>query len=268
MEIVNSQGGPMRHLRTVFCSLAVLVLVGIGTVVDAADTLPNATTEAWNETRKLCLQMQMPSSSLCEAIIDALSGKGKPFSLPSSGDTLTDAITEAILQSVGQDLIWSNSRDPDVVGSKLSTRAMFHACSEKGNVDNCEKIEAQRNVRFARIKARAKAAIGDKKRFRHCKKSLAPVDDPKGIVKCLEELDAILASCGTKMPCVTDNITAYSALLVYTVKSDNKDRDAAFVARCQEQYQNLSGWGYREIWACVQGYLGLLKEAPDRTDGN
>ena len=258
----------MRRLRTVYCSLAVLVLVGIGPAVESADTLPNATTEAWNETRKLCLQMQMSSSSLCEAIIDALSGKGKPFSLPSSGDTLTDAINEAILQSVGQDLIWSNSRDPDVARNKLSSRVMFYACSEKGNVDNCEKIKAQMNAQSARIKARAKAAIGDKNRFRHCKKSLAPVDDPKGIVKCLEELDAILASCGTKMPCVTDNITAYSALLVYTVKSDNKDRDAAFVARCQEQYQKLSGLGYREIWACVQNYLGLPDKAPDRTDGN
>ena len=217
----------MRHLRTVFCSLAVLVLVGIGTVVDAADTLPNATTEAWNETRKLCLQMQMPSSSLCEAIIDALSGKGKPFSLLNSGDTLTDAITEAILQRVGEDLIWSNSRDPDVAARKLSSMVKFYACSEKGNDDNCERIKAQMNVESARIKARAKAAIGDKNRFRHCKESLAPVDDPKGIVKCLEELDAILASCGMKKPCLTDNITAYSALLVYTVKSDNKDRDGA-----------------------------------------
>ncbi len=258
----------MRHMRTVFCGLIVLVLVGIGTAVDSADTLPDPTTEAWGETRKLCLQM--PSSSLCEAIIDALSGKGKPISLPNptSGDTLTDAINEALFQSLGHNLIMSNSRDPDVVRNKGSTMAMFHACSEKGNVDNCEKIKARMNVQSARIKARAKAAIGDKKRFRHCKKSLAPVDDPNGIVKCLEKLDAILASCGMKKPCVTDNFTAYSALLVYTVKADNKNRDGAFVSRCQEQYKNLSGLGYREIWACVQNYLGLLNKAPERTDGN
>ncbi len=256
----------MRHMRTAFCSLAVLVLVGIGPAVESADTLPNTTTDAWGETRKLCLQM--PSSSLCEAIIDALSGKGKPISPPSSGDTLTDAINEALFQSLGHSLIMSNSRDPDVVRNKGFGMARFYACSEKGNVDNCEKIKARMDVQSARIKARAKAAIGDKKRFRHCKKSLAPVDDSKGIVKCLEELDAILASCGTKKPCVTDNFTAYSALLVYTVKSADKDRDGAFVSRCQEQYQKLSGLGYREIWACVQGYLGLLKEAPDRTSGN
>ena len=141
-------------------------------------------------------------------------------------------------------------------------------CLKKDNVDNCERLKAEMNVQFARIKARAKAAIGDKKRFHHCKKSLAPVDDPNGIVKCLEELDAVLASCGTKKPCVTDNFTAYSALLVYTVKSDNRARDGAFVARCQEQYRNLIGLGYREIWACVQSYLGLLNEEPDRTDGS
>ncbi len=253
-------------MRTVFCSLAMLVLVGLGSVVYSADTLPSATTDAWGEARKLCLQM--PSGSLCEATIDALSGKGKPIFFPSSGDTLTDAINEAWTQSLAHNLITANSRDPDVVRNKVSTMAMIHACSEKGNVDNCEKIKARMNVQYASIKARAKAAIGDKKRFRHCKKSLAPVDDPNAIVKCLEELDAILASCGMKKPCITDNFTAYSALLVYTVKADDKDHDGAFVSRCQEQYQNLTGLGYREIWACVQGYLDLLNEAPDRTDRN
>lgn len=109
---------------------------------------------------------------------------------------------------------------------------------------------------------------GDKKRFRHCKVSLAPVDNPQEIVKCLEELDAILTSCGTKKPCVADNFIAYSALLVYKVNPNNKDRYGAFVSRCKEQYLNLSGLGYREIWSCVQGYLGLLNEAPDRTDGS
>lgn len=78
----------------------------------------------------------------------------------------------------------------------------------------------------------------------------------------------MLASCGRKEPCVTDNFTAYSALLAYTVKPDNKDRYGAFVSQCKELYQNLSGLGYRGIWTCVQNYLGLPNEAPDRTDGN
>ena len=97
--IVNLQSGPMRHLRIVLCSWALLVLVGIGSAVDSADTLPNATTESWGEARKLC--SPGPTSSLCEAMMDAVSGKGKPISLPSAGNTLTDAINEAILQSVG-----------------------------------------------------------------------------------------------------------------------------------------------------------------------
>ena len=256
----------MRHLRTVFCSLAVLVLVGIGPSVASADTLPNATTESWGEARKLCLQM--PNSSWCDALINAVSGKGKPILLPSSGDTLTDAINEALAQSLALNLIMSNSRDPDVVMHKGSVTGMVLVCPEKGKAHVCENIKAQMNVESARIQARAKAAIGDKKRFRHCKASLAPVDDPEEIVKCLEKLDAILASCGMKKPCITDNFTAYSALLVYTVKADDKNRDGAFVSRCQEQYQNLSGMGYREIWACVRGYLGLLDEASDRTSGN
>ena len=251
----------MRHLRTVFCSLAVLVLVGIEPSVASADTLPNATTEYWGEARKLCLQM--PNSSWCDALINAVSGKGKPILLPSSGDTLTDAINEAWFQAGARALIIANKRDRD--GALYQTvflpcvppfKVDMHVCNE-----NYAEIEAT-------ITSRAKAAIGDKKRFRHCKVSLAPVDDPEEIVKCLEKLDAILASCGMKKPCITDNFTAYSALLVYTVKADDKDRDGAFASRCQEKYQNLSGMGYREIWACVRGYLGLLDEASDRTSGN
>ena len=259
----------MRHMRTVFCSLAVLVLVGIWPAVGSTDTLPDATTDAWGEKRKLCLQM--PSSSLCEAIIDALSGKGKPISLPipSSGDTLTDAINEAWTQSLAHDLIMSNKRDSDVVSLRSIAMARMGCSHTKGNVDDCrDRLTAQSQVISARIKARAMAAIGDEKRFRHCKESLVSVDDPEAIITCLEKLDAIQASCGTKKPCVADNFTAYSALLAYTVNPNNKDRYGAFVSRCQEQYRNLSGLGYREIWACVQNYLGLLNEAPARTDGN
>ena len=254
----------MRRMRTVFCSLAVLVLVGIGSEVDSADTRPNAPTEGWGAARKLCLQNG--SSSLCDALIDAVSGKGKPISLPSSGDTLTDAINEAWFQAGVRDLIIANKRDIDgalynmaylpCISLSSKSKVDMHVCNR-----NIAKIDA-------RITARAKAALGDKKRFRHCKESLAPVDDPAEIVKCLEKLDAILASCRTKRACVTDNFTAYSALLAYTVKSDDRDRYGTFVSRCKEQYQNLSGLGYREIWACVQDYLGLLNEAPDRTNGN
>ena len=70
--IVNLQSGPVRHLRIVLCGWALLVLVGIGSAVDSADTLPNATTESWGEARKLC--SPGPTSSLCEAMMDALSG--------------------------------------------------------------------------------------------------------------------------------------------------------------------------------------------------
>ena len=258
----------MRHLRTVFCGLAVLVLVGIGPSVASADTPPNATTESWGEARKLCLQI--PNSSWCDALINAVSGKGKPILLPSSGDTLTDAINEALAQSLAHYLIMSNRLDPDVARSKGLVSALFSlSCraSRKGNVDNCESLNKGVNEVSARMTARARAAIGDKKRFRHCKASLTPVDDPEEIVECLEKLDAILSSCGMKKPCITDNFTAYSALLAYTVKADDKDHYGAFVSRCQEQYQNLSGMGYREIWACVRGYLGLLDEASDRTSG-
>ncbi len=61
----------MRHMRIVFCSLAVLVMVGIGSAVDSADTLPDATTDAWGETRKLCLQNE-GSSSQCNAITNQI----------------------------------------------------------------------------------------------------------------------------------------------------------------------------------------------------
>ena len=256
----------MRHLRTVFCSLAVLVLVGIGPVIDAADTPPDAATDDWSEARKVC--SQMVNNSWCDSLIDAVrGGKGKPISLPSSGDTLMDAINEAWTQHLISNLIKTNSRDSDGVRYQNVYRPCWpsYYSKSKVNMDVCNKESAKIK---ARIIARAKAAIGDKHRFRHCKASLTPVDDPEELVKCLEKLDAILASCGRNKPCVRDNFTAYSALLVYTVKPDNKDRNGPFVSRCQEQYQNLSGLGYREIWACVQNYLGLLDEAPDRTDGN
>ena len=55
---------------------------------------------------------------------------------------------------------------------------------------------------------------------------------------------------------MTENFTAYSALLADTVNPNNKDRYRAFVSRCQEQDRHLSGLGYREIWACVPGYRG------------
>ena len=261
----------MRHLQTVFCSLAVLVLVGIGASVYSADTLPDATADAWDETRKLCLQSGI-SSMGCVALIDALDGEGKPISLPSSSDALTDAINEALAQAAAKSLIWANKQDRDVASFQRIVLGTFGACMGKDNALNCEKgkarMEAESQLITTRITARAKAAIGDKKRFRHCKESLAPVDDPGEIVKCLEKLDVILDSCGMKKPCITDNFTAYSALLLYTVKADDKDRYRAFLSRCQEQYRNLSGLGYREIWACVQDYLGLLDKAPDRTDGN
>ncbi len=252
----------MRHMRTVFCGLIVLVLVGVGPVVDAADTPLNATSPAWSEPRKLCLQM--PGSSMCEAMIDALSGEGNPISLPSSGDTLTDAIDEALVETGARALIIANDRDRD----GASYKAAYLSCvSPHSKVERhvCDGKMAKIN---ARIKARAKATIGDKQRFRHCKEILAPVDDPEEIVTCLEKLAAIVAACGPKKPCVTDNFSAYSALLVYTAKPADADSDGAFVSRCQEQYQNLSGLGYREIWSCVQGHLGLLDAAPDRTDGN
>ncbi len=261
----------MRHMRTVFFALTVLVLIGMGQKVNSTDTLPDSSTEAWDETRKLCLQSGI-SSMGCVALIDALSGNRKPISLPSSGDTLTDAINEALAQAAAKSLIWANKQDHDVASFRRIVLGTFEACIGKDNALNCEKgkarMEAESQLITTRITARAKAAISDKKRFRHCKESLAPVDDPREIVKCLEKLDSILASCGTKKPCVTDNFTAYSALLVYTVKTENKDRYEAFVSQCQEQYRKLSGLGYREIWACVQDYLGLLDKAPDRIDGN
>lgn len=266
-RIVNLQSGSMRHMRTVFCSLAVLVLVGIWPAVGSTDTLPDTTTDAWGEVRKLCLQMA--NNSRCDSLIDAVSGKGKSISFPSSGDTLTDAINEAWFQSVAYNLIQSNSRDPDVVSMEYKNSALFACISSDKDPDICiNKHLAKFQVITARITARAKAAIGDKKRFRHCKESLAPIDDPAEIVECLEKLDAILASCGRNKPCVTDNFTAYYALLIYTTNWDDKDRYGPFVSRCQEQYQNLSGLGYREIWACVQNYLGLLNEAPGRTGRN
>ena len=252
----------MRNVRTVLCSVVVLVMVGIGSAVGSADAIPNATSQAWSEPRKLCLQM--PGSSMCEAMIDALSGEGNPISLPSSGDTLTDAIDEALVETGARALIIANDRDRD----GASYKAAYLSCvSPHSKVERhvCDGKMAKIN---ARIKARAKATIGDKQRFRHCKEISAPVDDPEEIVKCLEDLAAIVAACGPKKPCVTDNFSAYSALLVYTVKPDNKARDGAFVSRCQEQYENLRGLGYREVWACVQNYLGLPDKVPERTDGN
>ena len=148
--------------------------------------------------------------------------------------------------------------------------------------------KARADVAAAVANATAKARQG-KKRARHCRATLKPVDDHLEIVEiveCVQTMEAIADMCGTATnqfrmdknlnasidtemhtlkahvtQCVTDNITGYSALMVYEVKREDKDQYAGLIEKCRQEETNTLGvLGYEFMWPCFKGYLDMLDE--------
>ena len=148
--------------------------------------------------------------------------------------------------------------------------------------------KARADVASAIAAAKAKARQG-KKRSRHCRATLKPVDDHLEIVEiveCVQTMEAIADMCSTATnqfrvdknlnasidtemhtlkeyatQCVTENITGFSALMVYEVKREDKDQYAGLIEKCRQEETNTLGvLGYQFIWPCFKGYLDMIDE--------
>ena len=139
--------------------------------------------------------------------------------------------------------------------------------------------KAKADVASAIADAKAKARQG-KKRARHCRATLKPVDDHVEIVeivKCVQIMEAIADMCipandqfglykmdilkAHVTQCVTENITGFSALMVYEVTREAKDRYAGIIEKCRQEETNTLGvLGYQFIWPCFKGYLDMIDE--------
>jgi len=148
--------------------------------------------------------------------------------------------------------------------------------------------KARANVAAAIANATAKARQG-KKRARHCRATLKPVDDHLEIVEiveCVKTMEAIADMCSTATnqfrvdknlnasietemqtlkeyatQCVTENITGFSALMVYEVTREAKDSYAGLIEKCRQEETNTLGvLGYQYIWPCFKGYLDMIDE--------
>lgn len=150
---------------------------------------------------------------------------------------------------------------------------------------------AARDIAIADAKTKARQG---KQRARHCRTTLKPVDDHLEIVEivnCVQTLEAITDMCDTVTEqfrvnkrlqagipeeldtikgyvtqCVTENITGFSALMVYEVKREAKDQYAGLIEKCREEETNTLGvLGYQFIWPCFKGYMDMIDEPLEPT---
>ena len=148
--------------------------------------------------------------------------------------------------------------------------------------------KARADIASAIAAAKAKARQG-KKRARHCRATLKPVDDHLEIVEiveCVQTMEAIADMCGTATnqfqvdkylnasidnemqtlkeyatQCVTENIMGFSALMVYEVTQETKDQYAGLIEKCRQEETNTLGvLGYEFIWPCFKDYLDMIDE--------
>ena len=147
--------------------------------------------------------------------------------------------------------------------------------------------KARADVAAAIATAKAKARQG-KKRARHCRATLKPVVELVEIVKCVQIVDAIADACSTATEqfrlnkrfqvaakfdtlkahvtqCVTENITGFSALMVYLVSREAKDQYTGLIEKCRQEETNTLGvLGYQFIWSCFKSYLDIIDEPANR----
>ena len=175
-------------------------------------------------------------------------------------------------------------RDKHAADSKAAWNK-YKVASAKANA-LMDEIFAARDIAIADAKAKARQG---KKRARHCRATLKPVDDHLEIVEiveCVQIMEAIADMCSTATnqfrvdknlsasidtemhtlkeyatQCVTENITGFSALMVYEVTREAKDRYAEIIEKCRQEETNTLGvLGYEFIWPCFKGYLDMIEE--------
>lgn len=172
-----------------------------------------------------------------------------------------------------------------------------YEAKRKAAWDKEQVASAKRTALTDEILAARAAAIADakaktrqgKQRGKHCRATLKPVDEHLEIVEiveCVQTMEAIADMCSvateqlrldkklnasidTEMhtlkeyatQCVTENITGFSALMVYEVKREAKDQYAGLIEKCRKEETNTLGvLGYQFIWPCFKGYLDMIDE--------
>ncbi len=159
----------------------------------------------------------------------------------------------------------------------------FESAREKAN-SFMDEIIAARTTAISNAKAKARQG---KKRARHCRATLKPVDDHLEIVEivnCVQTMEAIADMCNTATEqfrvnkqlqagipeeldtlkgyvtqCVLKNITGFSALMIYEVRREAKDRYAGVIEKCRQE-NTLGVLGHEFIWPCFKGYLDMIDE--------
>ena len=188
---------------------------------------------------------------------------------------------------------WSSDVDDTMVKAtkekwRVASEGWLAAIDEYYAADDKARDKAKADVASAIADAKAKARPG-KKRAKHCRATLKPVDDHLEIVeivKCVQIMEAIANACSTATnqfrqdknlkasidtemdslkayatQCVTKNIASYSALVRYIVMPEAKDQYARLIEKCRQEETNTLGvLGYEFIWPCFKGYLDMIDE--------
>ena len=196
---------------------------------------------------------------------------------------------EAVLKYMSDTIFYSKAK-VKAIEDKYETKRKaawdkYKAASAKASALSDE-IFAARDAAVANAKAKARQG---KKRAMHCRATLKPVDDHLEIVEiveCVKTMEAIADMCSTATnqfrvdknlnasietemqtlkeyatQCVTENITGFSALMVYEVTREAKDSYAGLIEKCRQEETNTLGvLGYQYIWPCFKGYLDMIDE--------
>ena len=196
---------------------------------------------------------------------------------------------EAVLKYMSDTIFYSSAKVKAIEDKWEAKRKAawdkYKAASAKASALSDE-IFAARDTAIANAKAKARQG---KKRARHCRVTLKPVDDHLEIVEiveCVQTMEAIADMCSTATnqfrveknlnasietemhtlkeyatQCVTENITGFSALMIYEVKREDKDQYAGLIEKCRQEETNTLGvLGYQFIWPCFKRYLDMIDE--------
>ena len=204
--------------------------------------------------------------------------------LPATGyaDTLQGAIDEALIVPLA-------TLEAHIEASQVLLAPFGYIWHDKIRGGS----EYQTYLAKAKARAKTKARQG-KRRARHCRAILKPVDNHLEIVEiinCVQTMEAIADMCSTATErfrvnkqlkvnvvaeldtlkgyatqCVTKNLTGFSALMVYLVSREAKDRYAGVIEKCRQEETNTLGvLGYEFIWPCFKGYLDMIEEPLEPT---
>ena len=243
--------------------------------IDEALIVPLATLEAQADSTRAWPEYEAVQENT-EASFD------KYMAIPRARD-------EAVLKYMSDTIFYSRAKVKAIEDEyKVKEKAawdQYKAASAKRSI-LMDEISATRDVAIADAKAKAQQS---KKRARHCRATLKPVDEHLEIVEiveCVQTMEAIADMCSTATnqfrvdknlnasietemhtlkeyatQCVTENITGFSALMIYEVKREDKDQYAGLIEKCRQEETNTLGvLGYEFIWPCFKGYLDMIDE--------